>query len=85
MNPLISNLYVKTNGEGVLILVVYVDDLIIGNNDVLVKQVKKLQSTSEMIDSGLMHYFLGVEVWENGENIYLFHRESMQMSYFIGF
>ena len=58
------NLYYKTvNGES-LILVLYVDDLfLIGIESLIVECKYPLASKFEMKDLGMMHYFLGLEVW----------------------
>ena len=52
-----------------LILVLYVDDLILTGDEQLIRSCKKdLAREFEMKDMGLMHYFLGLEVWqEDGE------------------
>ncbi|KAH9314961.1 hypothetical protein KI387_023588, partial [Taxus chinensis] len=57
------NLYVKSNDDDIVILIVYVDDLaIIGSGDAAIHKVKSdLCATFDMTDLGLLHYFLGVE------------------------
>ena len=58
------NLYYIIVGEDPLILVLYVDDLIIiGTNMLIVECKKDLASKFGMKDIGLMHYYLGLEVW----------------------
>ena len=48
-----------------LIIVIYVDDLILTGNDHLIMSHKEdLAREFEMKDMGLMHYFLGMEVWQ---------------------
>ena len=59
------NLYFKVDREKLLILVLYVDDLFLTGADLLIHQCKReLIAEFEMKDLGLMHYFLGLEVWE---------------------
>jgi hypothetical protein len=51
-------------GEDPLILLLYVDDLFITGAERLISRCKEsLASEFEMTDIGLMHYFLGLEVW----------------------
>ena len=58
------NLYYKVVNDEPLILVLYVVDLFLtGNEKLIVWCKKKLASEFEMKDLGLMHYFLGLEVW----------------------
>ena len=58
------NLYFKVDKERPLILVLYVDDLFLTGADPLIHQCKReLASEFEMKDLGLVHYFLGLEVW----------------------
>eukprot|EP00253_Pinus_taeda_P020950 PITA_20950 len=54
-----------------LILVLYVDDLFLTRSSKLIQDCKKnLEVKFDMKDLGLMHYFLGLEVWQkNGEII----------------
>ena len=47
-----------------LIIVIYVDNLILKSDDQLIQSCKEdLAREFEMKDMGLMHYFLGMEVW----------------------
>eukprot|EP00253_Pinus_taeda_P012082 PITA_12082 len=59
------NLYFKVEDDKPLIVVLYVDDLfLIGANRLILKCKRELDSDFEMKDLGLMHYFLGLEVWQ---------------------
>jgi hypothetical protein len=66
------NLYYKVvNGES-LILVLYVDDLFLTGSKSLISRCKyELASEFEMKDLGMMHYFLGLEVWKRDDEIFL--------------
>ena len=58
------NLYYIVIGEEPLILVLYVDDLVIMGAERIIESWKRdLASEFKMKDIGLMHYFLGLEVW----------------------
>ena len=58
------NLYFLT-GELPLILVLYVDDLFLIGDERLIGDCKSnLVVEFEMKDLGLMHYFLGLKVWQ---------------------
>eukprot|EP00253_Pinus_taeda_P004188 PITA_04188 len=66
------NLYVKVENDKALILVMYVDDLFLTGADPLTLKCKReLASELEMKDLGLMHYFLGLEVWQKPGEIFL--------------
>ena len=55
-----------------VILLLYVDDLFLTENEKQIVEWKKnLAEEFEMKDLGLMHYFLGLEVWKNSEGIFL--------------
>ena len=73
-SPSDANLYIKHTGDDILFVVVYVDDLIItGSSTHLINEIKQdLCNTFDMIDLGLLHYCLGVEVWQTENNIFLF-------------
>jgi hypothetical protein len=58
------NLYIKIMQNHLVILVLYVDDLFLIGEEPLIAQTKReLSAEFEMKDLGLMHYFLGLEVW----------------------
>jgi hypothetical protein len=58
------NLYYKVEDGCPSILVLYVDDLFLTRNKKLIDGCKReLTSEFEMKDLGLIHYFLGLEVW----------------------
>jgi hypothetical protein len=66
------NLYFIVVGEDPLILLLYVDDLFIRGVERLITSCKEsLASEFEMKDIGLMHYFLGLEVWQEHGHIFL--------------
>eukprot|EP00253_Pinus_taeda_P015693 PITA_15693 len=55
-----------------LIIVLYVNDLILTSDDQLIKSCKEdLAREFEMKDMGLMHYFLGMEVWQNDGEVFV--------------
>ena len=55
-----------------VILLLYVDDLFLtGEEKIITECKKKLAAEFEMKDLGLMHYFLGLEVWKSLEKISL--------------
>jgi hypothetical protein len=59
------------NNEPVISLL-YVDDLFLSGEEKLITECKKrLASEFEMKDLGLMHCFLGLEVWQSPERIFL--------------
>jgi hypothetical protein len=58
------NLYYHIVGDECLILVLYVDDLFLTCSERLIVECKRaLISKFEMKDLGMIHYFLGLEVW----------------------
>jgi len=58
------SIYVKKTDHGIVVIVIYVDDLIIiGNNDVNIVDLNKLlKQKFEMKDLGELRYFLEIEV-----------------------
>eukprot|EP00253_Pinus_taeda_P019472 PITA_19472 len=59
------NLYFKVEDDKPLILVLYVDDLFLtGGDPLILKCRRELASEFERKDLALMHYFLGLEVWQ---------------------
>jgi hypothetical protein len=66
------NLYYIIRGEDMLILILYVDDLfVIGAEDLIAECKLGLALEFEMSDIGLMHYLLGMEVWQEESHIFL--------------
>ena len=58
------NLYMKIMDDEPIIILLYVDDLFLIGNEKHIKDYKKnLAEEFEMKYLGLMHYFLGLEVW----------------------
>ena len=67
-----SNLYYKVEGDRPVLLLLYVDDLFLTRVEEVISEMKeKLSSEFEMKDLGLMHYFLGLEVWQKLDEIFL--------------
>ena len=55
-----------------LIIVLYVNDLILTGDDQLIQSCKEdLAREFEMKDMGLMHYFLGMEVWQKDGEVFV--------------
>jgi hypothetical protein len=66
------NLYFIVVGEDPLVLLLYVVDLFITGVEGLITSCKEsLASEIEMTNIGLMHYFLGLEVWQEPRHIFL--------------
>jgi hypothetical protein len=67
-----SNLYFKIMDNEPVILLLYVDDLFLtGEENLIIECKQRLAAEFEMKDLGLMHYFLGLEVWQSPERIFL--------------
>lgn len=56
----------------ILIIIIYVDDLLItGEDHLIIKCKQELAFEFHMKDLGLLHYFLGLEVWQKPDGIIL--------------
>ena len=67
-----SNLYYKVEGDGIMILLLYVYDLFLAGEDKAINECKKkLVAKFEIKDLWMMHYFLGLEVWKYLDDIFL--------------
>lgn len=66
-------LYVKHKVTDLLIVSLYVDDLLVtGNNACLVEEFKEeMMQVFEMTDLGLMTYFLGMEIKQGSDEIFI--------------
>ena len=59
-----SNLYYKVEDGNPVMFLLYVDDLfVIGMDGLITDTKRKLAAEFKMKDLGMMHYFLGMEVW----------------------
>ena len=63
------NLSYKVVEDVPVILLIYVDDLFLTGNEKQIMESKK-KLAEEMKNLGLMHYFLGLEVWKSSEGIF---------------
>jgi hypothetical protein len=67
-----SSLYFKVMNDEPNIYLLYVDDLFLSREENFITNCKKkLTEEFEMKDLGLMHYFLGLEVWQSPKKIFL--------------
>ena len=67
-----SNLYYKFEGDGLMILLLYANDLFLTGEYNLINECKnKLVVEFEIKDLGMMHYFLGLEVCQYLDDIFL--------------
>ena len=67
-----SNMYFKVVDGGPVILLLYVADLFITRDEKLITKTKrKIDADFEIKYLGMMHYFLGLEVWQRLSEIFL--------------
>ena len=67
-----SNLYYKVEDGKPMMLLLYLYDLFVtGTNGLIADTKRKLVVEFKMKDFGMMHYFLGMEVWKNVDGISL--------------
>ena len=60
-----TNLYQILVEGKILIIFLYVDDLILTGDEQMIHSCKEdLAKEFEMKDMGLLHYFLGLEIWQ---------------------
>jgi hypothetical protein len=71
------SLYVHKSDEGIVVITIYVDDLIVGgDNEKEVEHVKSLLKLKfDMKDLGEFKFFLGIEVIKTLEGIWLLQRQ----------
>ena len=70
-----DNIYVLHAHGDTLIVELYVDDLVITRNNVNINMGlnKQLADTFEMTDLGILHLFLGLQILEMDDGIYVSH------------
>ena len=67
-----ANLYQIVVESKLLIIVLYVDDLILTGDEQLIHSCKAdLAKEFEMKDLGLLHYFLGLEIWQQEGELFV--------------
>ncbi len=71
------SLYVHKSDEGIVVIAIYVDDLIVGgDNEKEVEHVKNvLKQKFDMKDLGELKFFLGIEVIRTPKSIWLLQRQ----------
>ncbi len=71
------SLYVKKTNHGIVVIVIYVDDLIITRDrDADIVDLKKLlKQKFEMKDLGKLRYFLSIEVIQSPKGVWLLQRQ----------
>ena len=72
-SPSEATLYVKETDANLMVVSVYVDDLLVtGSDEKLVKEFKvEMLKVFEMTDLGLMSYFLGMEVKQDHDGVFI--------------
>ena len=66
------NLYQIVVEGKLLIILLYVDDLILTRDELLILSCKEdLGREFEMKDLGLLHYFLGLEIWQRSDGLFV--------------
>ncbi|KAM2899811.1 hypothetical protein FF1_006000 [Malus domestica] len=78
--PYEHTLFTKTKNGGMLIVCLYVDDLIFtGNDESMFKEFKQSMMVEfEMTDLGKISYFLGIEVLQRTDGIFISQRKYAQ-------
>ena len=67
-----ANLYHIVVDGKLLIILLYVDDMTLTSDEMLIKSCKDdLAREFEMKDMGLLHYFLGLEIWQRDGDLFV--------------
>ena len=67
-----NNLCLKETKNGLLIIIVFVDDIIFGGNDEASDEFsKEMKNEFEMSMRGEMNFFLGLQIVQNSERIFI--------------
>ena len=72
-----QTLFIKQQEDKILILSIYVDDILFTDNDKeLLNEFKRsMKNEFEMIDLGKMRYFLGIEMIQKADGIFICQRK----------
>jgi hypothetical protein len=75
-----NNLYIKTEGNDLLIVLVYVDDIIFGSNNASLVQWfdSAMQFEFEMSMIGELSFFLGLQITQRFEGIFLSQKKYLR-------
>ncbi|RVW58020.1 Retrovirus-related Pol polyprotein from transposon RE1 [Vitis vinifera] len=76
-------LYVKSKDNSqILIVALYVDDLIFtGNDEKMVEKFRnEMMKKYEMSDMGLLHYFLGIEVYQEEDGVFICQKRTRHIA-----
>lgn len=70
-------MFIKRNGGKILIVSIYVDDLIYTGNDkdLMIEFKNSMMQTFDTTDMGKMRFFLGIEVLQKPEGIFVCQRK----------
>ena len=67
-----SNHYFKVEDGRPVIILLYVNDLFLTvEEEIITDTERRLDIEFKMKDLGMMHYFLGMEVWQSADGIFL--------------
>eukprot|EP00253_Pinus_taeda_P015153 PITA_15153 len=82
-----NTVYTKKVDKSLIILILYVDDLFLtGSDPNLINYVKSsLKKKFEMTDLGHLHYFLGLQVLQSKEGIFLSQSNAEASPLLVGF
>jgi len=70
------SLYVKKTNHGIVVIVIYVDLIIIGDNDANISDLKKLlKQKFEMKDLKELRYFFDIEVIQSPKGLWLLQKQ----------
>lgn len=66
-------MFTLKNAQGIVLILVYVDDIIVTGSNVayILKLLSVLSTRIAMQDLGSLHYFLGIEVHQDGDKLLL--------------
>ena len=77
-----SNLYFKVVENQPLILVIYVDEIFLtGEESFIVEYKREITLVFEMKDLGVMHYFLGLDIWQKNDDNCFYIKGSTMWTY----
>ncbi|XP_058742208.1 uncharacterized mitochondrial protein AtMg00810-like [Vicia villosa] len=82
-----TSLFIHRTDVGIVLLLIYVDDMVItGSDQASIQKLKdQLQAAFHMKDLGCLHYFLGLEVHSNSKGIFVNqHKYTEDLIYMAG-